>query len=273
MKTHVSINPSPLPEFSRSKLYSPLLAVTLLALVSSAAEAGTIVGGSTLLDATSETQLETWLGQGSLQLTNIFSKTYGDGLTSLDFHAAADGKGATFSLFNVTMNDPIKGESVTKTVGGYNPLSWNSSEGYHYVPDVSDRTAFIFNLSDNLLFRENTTNIYAGVDTGANQTYNGSLHGPAFGQGGDLSTYGYSSLESGVSYPISYTNDDANQTHNYGYTGIVTHQKFDGFYFEQFTINHLEVFTIAAVPEPETYALMLAGLGLVGFAARRRQAL
>jgi hypothetical protein len=28
----------------------------------------------------------------------------------------------------------------------------------------------------------------------------------------------------------------------------------------------------AAVPEPETYALMLGGLGLVGFAARRRKA-
>ena len=28
--------------------------------------------------------------------------------------------------------------------------------------------------------------------------------------------------------------------------------------------------TVAAVPEPETYALMLAGLGLVGFASRRR---
>jgi len=29
--------------------------------------------------------------------------------------------------------------------------------------------------------------------------------------------------------------------------------------------------TVAAVPEPETYAMMLAGLGLLGFAARRRK--
>jgi hypothetical protein len=29
--------------------------------------------------------------------------------------------------------------------------------------------------------------------------------------------------------------------------------------------------TVAAVPEPETYAMMLAGLGLIGFSARRRK--
>jgi hypothetical protein len=31
-------------------------------------------------------------------------------------------------------------------------------------------------------------------------------------------------------------------------------------------------FNVAAVPEPETYAMMLAGLGLMGFIARRRKA-
>lgn len=37
------------------------------------------------------------------------------------------------------------------------------------------------------------------------------------------------------------------------------------------TVPNVTAFTVAAVPEPETYALLVAGLGLVGFAARRRQ--
>jgi hypothetical protein len=33
--------------------------------------------------------------------------------------------------------------------------------------------------------------------------------------------------------------------------------------------DQLSAWAVRPVPEPETYALMLAGLGLVGFAARR----
>lgn len=37
-----------------------------------------------------------------------------------------------------------------------------------------------------------------------------------------------------------------------------------------FFIDNITVTSISAVPEPETYAMMLSGLGLVGFVARRR---
>lgn len=40
----------------------------------------------------------------------------------------------------------------------------------------------------------------------------------------------------------------------------------------QFTLDNLTVNATAPVPEPETYALLLAGMGLVGAAVRRRKA-
>jgi hypothetical protein len=41
--------------------------------------------------------------------------------------------------------------------------------------------------------------------------------------------------------------------------------------FSNDTAMGFDNFSVTAVPEPETYALMLAGLGVVGFVARRRK--
>jgi hypothetical protein len=51
--------------------------------------------------------------------------------------------------------------------------------------------------------------------------------------------------------------------------GIVT-VSFTPTSSDGWAIDYSEI-TVTAVPEPETYAMMLAGLGLLGFAARRRK--
>jgi len=80
-------------------------------------------------------------------------------------------------------------------------------------------------------------------------------------------------------------------THTYGWTEfeidavtgelIVTTWGIPDYSYEEMTANSALImglepqvvsrFAVAAVPEPETYAMMLAGLGLVGFLARRRK--
>lgn len=222
------------------------------------ASAATVVGGSDLLSAASANQLESWLGQGPLTLTNVFDKAPGS--TTIDFHAAADGKGATFSIIEFP-NDPT-GMPFDKpiVVGGYNPQSWNSSGAFNVTPLDVDRTAFVFNLTQSLKFdqrRDAATENY-----GLYQTYNFANNGPAFGGGRDL--IGGSNSVFGVDYSYFYS---------YGANGdfgrsLVT---YPGLYAGPMYVGQIEVFTIsAAVPESQSWALMLGGLAWLGLAVRRR---
>lgn len=226
----------------------------MLSLSALAAPAATIVGGSDLLNAGSAAQLETWLGQGPLTLTNIFDKV--DGNTSVDFHAAADGQGARFSIIEVTgfQGRPF---DVPVIVGSYNPRSWNSIGDYNYSPTNAERTAFLFNLNQGLKFAQQqgagTTN------RGQFQTYNHSSYGPTFGGGNDL--YVSHSLSEGHSFLYSYATDD-----QIGLDLARYPQPYSG----AMQFGQIEVFTVAAIPEPETWALMLAGLAGLALSAKAR---
>ncbi len=70
---------------------------------------------------------------------------------------------------------------------------------------------------------------------------------------------------------------------NYADQGSLTFVGFQASAGEYFTsvqwfgenatgVTDVQLGITTAVPEPETYAMMLAGLGLLGFAARRRKA-
>ena len=122
-----------------------ILAASALAAVLAAPAA--YAQNGTLLDLTLYGQLERWLGAGPLDLRNIYTREQGH--NSRDFHAAADGAGMTFTLLQVTDNF---GQS--RIVGGYNPQSWSSTDGWHETPRDWQRTAFIFNFTDAKLWRQ-----------------------------------------------------------------------------------------------------------------------
>jgi len=216
-----------------------------------AARAGDITGGSSLLDDGRHAQLERWLGAGEFNLNNVYTLRPGD--TSVNFHKAADGKGATFTLIEVTNT-----AGQTFLVGGYNPQSWSSTDGWHETERDFQRTAFIFNFTNPAVYRQVPTS-FELPSQGQRQTYNDILFGPVFGSGPDLLVN--NDLTHALSWQLSYGNPD-----NEGVSII------DGSLLGQtVNVNAMEIFAIAPVPEPASSAMLLAGLGVVGGMLRWRQ--
>jgi hypothetical protein len=219
--------------------------------VGTAAQAGDIIGGSSLLDDGRHAQLERWLGAGEFNLNNVYTLRPGD--TSVNFHRAADGKGDTITLIEVTNT-----AGQTFLVGGYNPQSWSSTDGWHETERDFQRTAFIFNFTDPAVYRQVPTS-FELPSQGARQTYNDILFGPVFGSGPDL--FVNDDLTRALSWQLSYGNPD-----NEGISII------DGTVGGQSVrVNAMEIFAITPVPEPATGAMLLAGVGVIGGIMRWRQ--
>jgi hypothetical protein len=218
---------------------------------STAAQAGDIIGGSSLLDDSRHAQLERWLGQGEFNLNNVYTLRPGE--TSVNFHQGADGKGATFTVLEVTNT---AGQSFL--VGGYNPQSWSSTDGWHETPRDFQRTAFLFNFDTPAVYRQVLTG-FELPSQGQRQTFNDILFGPVFGSGPDL--FVNDDLTKALSWQLSYGNP-ANEGISIidGSTGGQT-----------VSVNALEVFQIAPVPEPASWAMLLGGAGVLGLFGRRRR--
>jgi hypothetical protein len=225
------------------RLVTAALAAVLLALPARA----------NLLTPANESQLEAWLGQGNLDFTNIFTKVQGDSQdNSMYFHSAADNKGATFVLLSVfgTWHDESPTNLPPQVIGGYNPQSWDASKnGFTETPNLADRTAFIFNLTNSTIQRQK-------LDVnGMWQTFNEAGRGPTFGSGWDITVEGALFYGSASNYSYGGSNGSP----------ITFGGEDDLTYYDGFRIDRLEVYTFARVPDA-TNTLGLLALALAGLA-------
>lgn len=212
-----------------------------------------------LLTAAFETQLETWLGQGDLTFNNLYTRASGD--TASDFHTAADGQGATFTLFTAL----VGGTGTPFVVGGYNPQSWSSNGAYSLTPLDSQRTAFIYNLTMGTRQTQRTTSDPSPL-LGQYQTFNDPTFGPSFGGGFDLGIDFGGGHDYAYQYSYGVGSGCADGGGGANIFGLVAGCLTPTHY----TVGDLEVYTYTPVPEPSSLLFLATGAGLALLRRRRR---
>jgi hypothetical protein len=169
------------------------------------------------------------------------------------FDGNFNGERETNTSFNVNFNAGASGAAaVTFELQGYRSL-----DGDNYWIDV-----FNVSLNGNMLF-SGTENLGGG---GYGAWYVGPPTGQAWWSGPNAVTamLPFTALAGANTLTFSYTSPTE-------WMGSAR-AGFQGAGDEAWGVNRVTISGVAAVPEPETYALMLAGLAGVAFIARRKQA-
>lgn len=197
-------------------------------------------------------------------------------LCALLLSAGMAAHAATELVSNGGFEEPV-------VAGSYEQLpevsGWTSSIGLFEIQKSDAQPGFSTAFEGNQYLEINSTmlsSVSQTLSTIAGQVYNLS-----FAFAGRADTPG--GAESGVQVsfganPIASITAAANGVwtlYNYTFTALGTSTILAFHSFDPVSASsygsYLDAVSVSAVPEPETYAMMLVGLGLVGFAARRRK--
>lgn len=153
-------------------------------------------------------------------------------------------------------------------LGGYVATQWGSdaSSGTHKIVDVGGNQFMQFGSGD-------SANTAFGVSTGGDYTlsfdYAGSGFWALYNQ--DLSSY----VSPG---PLVQLNGSGTESTLLTLSGSTNYKLFFGSIgaglpgmTTGMQLDNVSVMAVTPVPEPESYAMLVAGLGVLGFMSRRRQ--
>lgn len=236
---------------------------------------------------------------GSITFTDLSDLNFGDGKTGVRISANltglsqfASGTGTIYSntiefsfpgtgsgtggIEFISSTDSLRNVSgVQFTTGGDGGIEWDE---HGSVGNGSVNTA----TSHRWAFFQQQNNIVAGTWTSGNVTFdylNGGAMMDATGNPTGQTFDGFS-----VASLISVANQDGSQPNAYAWLRVrstdggieKTGQWFDAYLLNStnattgVTTQTLNFLAIAAVPESDTYAMLLAGLGIIGMIVRRR---
>ena len=205
-------------------------------------------------------------------ICNDLACTGGDDISVVD-NAAGDAIAATggisFStsafgyslLVNTSQSKPMLGSAAAPQLDLTFTATTNAAGGGNVFLYASD-TDFVS--SGSFVLALGGTNS-GGSGTVTGRGWGGTSNTAQQFSGANL--IGTSGAQSGVSYSTSAAGSFAAVVNPYSLTiGVAVNRTTAGTSTGDLNLQ------VTAVPEPETYALMLAGLGLLGFVAKRRKA-
>jgi hypothetical protein len=197
---------------------------------------------------------------GALASPTYESADFSGGLYSVvsTFKTALSAAGYDSSLFdcyNCANPTSVTGHMIFDASLPISPTGYDNVFSIGAIPNVANASIFGINVDGiNLKFGD------AGIQGGpAVQYHNGVYNGFFFVN--DFNSPNGTQLEfslQGGTFSLYRTSDYRNLFTGFLYVGA------NG-------LTNVQSFTPAPVPEPETYSLLLAGLGLMGFMARRRK--
>lgn len=199
----------------------------------------------------------------TVSLGNGFGNLAGEHIASV---LSGTGMGSSFLTFCIEKNEYFNSYGQTLYVKAINTGAMNGGVSGQTSPGfdpISNQTAYLYTQ-----FRNGTLSNYDFASTGAARVADADALQNAFwyleGELGVQTVTLFNSLS-------TQTKAWINEANAAGWTNIGNVRVMNLYKDAQFTQISQDQLYMLPVPEPETYAMMLAGLGLIGFVARRRR--